>query len=168
VILTLAGALHVLAQMAVNTRVNAPIYPPGTGSGSVRYSASSSIAMPSEVRHAYWKSGSLPSDFKMGYAAIGPRPQGGAIRYVDYKPTYMDKKPGPPPQPLSPSAAASMGSVRYASSSPAPSASSSRVQSSSRSAGMPQTLSAPPPAGATGTQPSAVRSPTYGTVRYTR
>jgi hypothetical protein len=80
--------------------------------GSVRY-APTSVAMPSEVRNAYWQSGALPSDIRMGYASLGPLTPGGAMDYIPPKPDYLTKPSGAPPAAMG-SGAYSTGSVRYA------------------------------------------------------
>jgi hypothetical protein len=75
-----AGVLF--GQWQVNPRVDNSLYG-AANSGSVRYSGgSSSVAMRSEVRHAYYQSGALPSDIKMNQNAAGPMTQGGNMAYI--------------------------------------------------------------------------------------
>ena len=127
-LLLMGSATWLPAQYPVNTRVGGggQVNPQvsrqvnvglqGTPmTGSVRY-APTSVAMQSEVRNAYWQSGALPSDIKMGYAALGPLTPGGAMDYIPPKPNYLTKPSAAPPAPMG-SSAFSTGSIRYA---PAP------------------------------------------------
>jgi hypothetical protein len=112
------GVAQFQVNNAVNTRVNNPVYGGGS-TGSVRYS-NTSVAMPSEVRHAYWKSGAIPSEVRMNAAAIGPIPSGGSISYIPSKPSWQESRSGgssyvPPAQGQS---AFTTGSVRNATLSP--------------------------------------------------
>jgi hypothetical protein len=68
--------------------------------------------MASEVRHAYWQSGALPSDVRMGYAALGPL-AASPLDYIPATPSYLKKDVGGPPGP-SGAGAYNMGSIRYA------------------------------------------------------
>jgi len=75
-----AGVLF--GQWQVNPRVDNSLYG-ASNIGTVRYSGgSSSVAMRSEVRHAYYQSGALPSDIKMNQNATGPLAVGGHMAYV--------------------------------------------------------------------------------------
>jgi hypothetical protein len=83
-----------VAQFAANTRVNNGLYGAGTV-GSVQYARGpvhQTSQLRSEVRHAYWKSGALPSDVKMNYAAMGPLASGGAISYIPSSKEYASSK----------------------------------------------------------------------------
>jgi hypothetical protein len=167
------GSLGLLAQVqvnpAVNTRANQPLYPAGT-TGSLHnstaaLSARTSVAMQSEVRNAYWRSGSMPSDFKAGYAALGPRPEGGAIRYVNYKPSYVTPIKSAPPAASAPRTTSyGMGSIRYAS----PTSSANMVQSRPRDTRT-TAYSGTKSTQITHKSPSAAMKPqAYGSVRYVR
>ncbi|HTL30375.1 MAG TPA: hypothetical protein VL282_14185, partial [Tepidisphaeraceae bacterium] len=90
----------------VNPQVNRAIYSGGPPQ-SIKYSGyrNSSVAMPSEVRHAYWKSGALPSDIRMGYAALGPMAPGGPLAYIPQAgPSYMPQRSSAPPPAMGASA----------------------------------------------------------------
>jgi len=180
--MALASLQALLAQRQVNTQVNTsanqPLYHPGTGPGAVRYSTNTSMPMDSELRHAYYASGSTPSDVRFSYSALGARTPGGPMRYLDYKPSYLQTKApsGPPPQ-----APPTMGSVRYASGGSASpnmvtsqrsdarvSSSAVRVPGATRTAGpSPRVSVTPSAASAVGTS-YTVPSATRGCVRYAR
>ena len=100
---------------SVNTAVNTQLHGPGP-SGSVRYAQSKRYSEPmrSEWRHAYWKSGALPSDVRMGYAALGPMNPGGPMAYIPEKPSYLQKPKDQTPAPQKPNTYTGQ-SVRYAS-----------------------------------------------------
>src|SRR4051794_31490928 len=84
----------------INPQINAEIY--GNGAvNSVRYSSPSSVAMNSEVRHAYWKSGALPSDLRAGYSSIGPMAPGGAMAYIPSAQSHLTKPVAPMPSAMS-------------------------------------------------------------------
>jgi hypothetical protein len=128
-VLVLVGgtAAWLCAQIAVNSqlaggamsttnRVNTQVYGGGV-SNSVRYAQQRdrySTAMNSEWRHAYWKSGALPSDVRMGYAALGPMSPSGPMAYIPPKPSYLNKPAAPQPQAQRPASYTSP-SVRYSS-----------------------------------------------------
>ena len=101
----------------VNRQVNTALYATGSKS-SIRYASqlNTSVAMRSEVRYAYWKSGALPSDIRMGYAAIGPLAPGGPLSYIPQPgPSYMpQRKPEAPPAPMGAAAYTNIGTIRYA------------------------------------------------------
>jgi hypothetical protein len=118
------AALPVVAQQQVNTMartsVNNAVYAGTSSSGSVRYAGvnpsvhkQTSVPMRSEFRYAYYKSGATPSDVRTGYAALGPMIESGPLSYIDYKPSYQSKKPGPPVPQVNASDAAAAGSIRY-------------------------------------------------------
>jgi hypothetical protein len=113
-ILLLTTATLVVAQFRVENRVNTALYSGGRV-GSVRYTpAASSQMLPSEFRYEAVRSGALPSDIRMNYAAIGPNAPGGYQAYLQNpNPIYRPRpKPGPPPpSPGAPSTLA-LGSVR--------------------------------------------------------
>jgi hypothetical protein len=44
--------------------------------------------MRSELRNAYVRSGALPSDIRMGYAAVGPLSPSGPLAYIPPAPNY--------------------------------------------------------------------------------
>ena len=107
----------------VNPQVNTALYGGGVPA-SVKYAnaGSTSTPMQSELRYAYWKSGALPSDIRMGYAQIGPMNPQGPMAVIDAAtPNYMPVKSTAPPAAMGSAAFSGGGSVRY-SSSPAPSA----------------------------------------------
>ncbi len=112
----------------VNNSVNRQIYGGGP-TGCINFAgtpggtqAKSSQMMGSEFKYAAWSSGASRSDVRMGYAALGPRAEGGPSSYINYKPSYMNTgasgKSGYVP-PASGSSAYSTGSVRYSSAKPA-------------------------------------------------
>ena len=108
----------------VNPQVNTALYGGGVPA-SVKYANAGSTSMPmqSEVRYAYWKSGALPSDIRMGYAELGPMTPAGPMAYIDAaKSNYVPTKSSAPPTAMGSAAFSGGGSIRY-SSSPAPSAS---------------------------------------------
>ena len=170
----LAGAsLHLLAQYQVNpmvnNSVNTRLYGGGT-SGSVRYAgvnpeirSRTSVAMQSELRHAYWKSGATPSDVRMGYAALGPMTEGGPISYINYKPSYLSNSKAAPPPAGGSAAYSTMGSIKYSSPAAAPSA--ALVSSKSLDA-----LLAPPKAASPSLTHTAkpAPAPIPNTIHYTR
>ena len=127
--------------------------------GSVHY-APTSIAMSSEVRQAYWQSGALPSDVRMGFASLGPMTPGGAIDYIPPKPSYLTKPAGAPPAP-SGSKAYSTGSIRYAP--PALPATGTAQIVSPNLAGTSMSFAAPMSAGAINSGPVNT-----GSIRYAR
>jgi hypothetical protein len=111
--------------MSTTHQVNTQVYGAGP-SNSVRYAEQRgkySTPMDSEWRHAYWKSGALPSDVRMGYAALGPMNPSGPMAYIPPKPSYLNKPSGPQPEAKQPtnyssnrsSNQSSNQSVRYAS-----------------------------------------------------
>jgi len=85
---------------------------------AVTYKAISSVPMDSELRHAYWQSGAMPSDIRMGYAALGPLTPGGPISYIPPPPSYTAKPVAATPPALGASAYGTAGTIRY--SAPAP------------------------------------------------
>jgi hypothetical protein len=100
--------------MSTTSRVNTQVYGAGP-SNSVRYAEQRgkySTAMNSEWRHAYWKSGALPSDVRMGYAALGPMNPSGPMAYIPPKPSYQNKPSSPEPQAQRPTNYSNQ-SVRY-------------------------------------------------------
>src|SRR5438046_3775493 len=108
-ICALAGA-WVLAQLGkpsqsggqVNPQVNTALYGGGVPA-SVRYANASSTSTPmaSELRYAYVKSGALPSDIRMGYAALGPITPGGPMAYIPPStPSYLPQPATAPPSAL--------------------------------------------------------------------
>lgn len=111
-------------------RVNNQIY--GSSSPSIKYGpqvngsvytpASTSRAMPSELRNAYYKSGDLPSTIRMNAAAIGPLAPSGPMAYIDGPPkpkksitggNYVDTSVGQRGATIKTGPSGS-GSVRYA------------------------------------------------------
>src|SRR5437868_3551061 len=102
------AAIQLLAQYQINpqinTRINTELYG-SMQSNSVRYAQErqkNSIPMPSENRYQYVKSGMLPSEFRAGYAAVGPLASHGASSYINYKPSYLPApKTSAPTAPLS-------------------------------------------------------------------
>jgi hypothetical protein len=104
----------------VSMQVNTELRPSSQSSASIRYAQDRAYSRPmnSEFRHAYWKSGALPSDVKMGYNIMGPM-AADPLSYIPAKPSYAQKPaPTPPtPQRLPPTAYTNQ-SIRY--SSPAP------------------------------------------------
>jgi hypothetical protein len=109
------------------------------------------MAMPSETRHAYWKSGDLPSQVKSGYNAIGPIPGSGAMPYINYTPSYLPDKKGAAPAVAGSSGTFSgAGSIRYSS----PAAPSPTLVTSQRIN--------------TSVAPSMVSNSAVGSIRYTR
>lgn len=116
-----ASAVIVRSQHQVNPQVqrqvNTALYATGSKS-SVRYAKDlgTSVAMPSELRYAYVRSGALPSEIRMNVARIGPLSPGGPLSYIpDSTPSYMPQRnKQPPPSPMG-SAAYYGTSVRFAS-----------------------------------------------------
>src|SRR5436190_20783690 len=105
IVLLTFGAVHDFAQFQVNNqtrgRVNNVLYTSGK-SGCINFAgtpggihAKSSMAMNSELRHAYAKSGAMPSDIRHGYAKLGPMDPRGGLSYIDYKPDYLNKQAPP-------------------------------------------------------------------------
>src|SRR5690349_16580373 len=114
----LAISLQLPAQFQVNNQVNNSLYGGGT-TGSVRYApASTSVAMPSEVRYSYVKAGMTPSQYRMNQSAVGPLPAQGAMSYINAKPSYSWLDKPTPPAAKGSSAFTTMGSIKYAT--PAP------------------------------------------------
>ena len=121
------AAAYVLAQYPagqpavgqVNPQVNTALYGGGVPS-SVRYATpNTSNPLPSEFKYAAWKSGALPSDIRMGYAAMGPMSAGGPMDYIPAStPSYVPKPNTAPPSAMG-SAAYSNASIRYSSPAPA-------------------------------------------------
>jgi hypothetical protein len=118
VLAMLAGDLLLLRAVAqyrpyasnqVNPRVNSALYSTAS-SGSIRYGLSSSQPMASELRHAYWQSGALPSDVRMNYAAMGPLAD--RFSYIPSTPSYQSKNMGPAPHAQG-AGAYGMGTIRY-------------------------------------------------------
>ena len=148
---------------SVNTQVNTQVYGGGV-SGSVRYAQQRerySQPTNSEWRHAYWKSGALPSDVRMGYAALGPMNPSGPMAYIPQQPAYLNKPGSTTPAPSRPTNYSNQ-SVRYAVD-PSPSAMrSSALPHMSGTASSAQVSSALSSSRATN---SAM---TPGTVRYAR
>jgi hypothetical protein len=150
---------------SVNAQVSTQVYGAGMSS-SVRYAEQRgkySTPMNSEVRHAYWKSGALPSDVRMGYAALGPMNPSGPLAYIPPKPAYLNKPAAvntPPSRPTN----YSNQSVRYSS------GSSPNALPSALPAHMPRTASAASPQVSSALGNSAMGSSAVGTatVRYSR
>src|SRR3954464_4905100 len=78
-------AVAAVAQYQVNRQVG-PVY--SQGAGSVRYAnvaarpTVTSNLLPSEARNAYYKSGALPSEIRMNFAAVGPLAPSGVRAYI--------------------------------------------------------------------------------------
>jgi hypothetical protein len=96
----------------INPQVDPELYGRGTVN-SIKYSSPSSVAMPSEIRNAYWRSGALPSDIRMGYAALGPLHSGGPLAYIPPPPSYLNKPATPLPPALGASAYGTAATIRY-------------------------------------------------------
>lgn len=117
------SAVDLPAQWQVNPAANNRVGPIYSTSGSVRYAgvnpqiaARTSKPMWSETRYEYARTGSTPTEFRAGRSAVGPMAPGGAIAYINYKPSYLsNSKPGPTAAPMGAAAYTPMGSVRYAS-----------------------------------------------------
>jgi hypothetical protein len=153
--------------MSTTSRVNTQVYGAGP-SNSVRYAqqrGTYSTPTNSEWRHAYWKSGALPSDVRMGYAALGPMNPSGPMAYIPPKPSHLNKPAAPQPQAQRPTNY-SNESVRYSSASSRyamPSASPAQ-RSQTTSASSPQVSSALSPS-----RPMNSAAPaSTGSVRYAR
>lgn len=124
---------------ASTSQVNNQLYQAGahTGPSSVKYSQErrSSEPMRSEWRNAYVKSGALPSDIRMGYAAMGPMNPSGPMAYIPPKPSYTERSSRATPPPRgSATFQSSNQSIRYSSPPSSPSATaSSRVSNTAAS-----------------------------------
>ena len=128
---------------SVNTQVSTQVHGPGP-SGSVRYAQSRerySTPMGSEWRHAYWKSGALPSDVRMGYAALGPMNPSGPMAYIPPKPSYLNKPASTTPPPSKPTNYSNQ-SVRYSTGASLTTLQSATPVNMTRSASSPQVSSA--------------------------
>ena len=131
ILLSMAAATLVLrAQHQVNPMVNntanRAVYG-GVQSGSVKYAgvnpsvaARTSQVTQSEWRHAYWQSGATPSSVRMGYNALGPRAEGGAMAYIHHSPDYLKPKKQALPAASGSAAYSPTGSIKYNKSTPAP------------------------------------------------
>jgi hypothetical protein len=152
--------------MSTTHQVNTQVYGAGP-SGSVRYAqqrGTYSTPMNSEWRHAYWKSGALPSDVRMGYAALGPMNPSGPMAYIPPKPSYLNKPAAPQPAAQRPTNYSNQ-SVRYSS------APSSNALPSALPAHMPRTAGAASPQVSPALSPSRPMNsaaPSTGSVRYSR
>src|SRR3954464_10940353 len=93
-------AVAAVAQYQVNRQVG-PVY--SQGAGSVRYAnvaarpTVTSNLLPSEARNAYYKSGALPSEIRMNFAAVGPLAPSGVRAYIP-APTPATGRPSAGPQ----------------------------------------------------------------------
>jgi hypothetical protein len=152
---------------SVNTQVNTQVYGAGP-SNSVRYAqqrGTYSQPMNSEWRHAYWKSGALPSDVRMGYAALGPMTPSGPMAYIPPKPSYLDKPAPTAPAPSRPTNfstnQSTSQSVRYAT---------NASPGAMRSSALPAQMSRPPVhiSSALSASTPTNSAMSGGTVRYTR
>src|SRR3954447_17178969 len=80
-----AVSFAAVGQYQVNRQVG-PVYSPSAG--SVRYASVAarptvtSNLLPSEARNAYYKSGALPSEIRMNFAAVGPLSPNGVRDYI--------------------------------------------------------------------------------------
>jgi hypothetical protein len=150
---------------SVNMQANTQVYGAGP-SNSVRYAqqrGTYSQPMNSEWRHAYWKSGALPSDVRMGYAALGPMNPSGPMAYIPPKPSYLNKPAAATVPPSRPPITLNQ-SVRYSSAGSSPSAlPSSASPSRTASASSPQVSSALSPSRTSSSSPTSA-----GSVRYAR
>jgi len=100
-----ATALAQIPGGQINPQVNNELYGGGVPS-SVRYSQTSHMnnPLPSEWRYAARASGSLPSDIKMNYNAMGPMAEGGPMAYINNTPTYAPSPNKAPPSAMGHSA----------------------------------------------------------------
>src|SRR4051794_14035962 len=93
-------AVAAVAQYQVNRQVG-PVY--SQSAGSVRYASvaarptGTSNLLPSEARNAYYKSGALPSEIRMNFAAVGPLAPSGVRAYIP-APTPITGRPSEGPQ----------------------------------------------------------------------
>jgi hypothetical protein len=99
-VVVVALAFAALAQYQVNRQVG-PMHSPSAG--SVRYAnvaarpTVTSNLLPSEARNAYYKSGALPSEVRMNFAAVGPLAPSGVRAYIP-PPTPVTGRPSAGPQ----------------------------------------------------------------------
>jgi hypothetical protein len=149
----------------VNPQLNTELYGRGIGPPtSTRYTpASTSVAMASEVRYAYWMSGQTPSGVRANYYAIGPMAAGGPLSYVTGDPGHTSRS-APPPPPMGAAAYSTGQSVRYSGRSPnqlpAPSYYSTGTPSHSSGSASYSTGS---PSYSTGSPSYSTGSPSYST-----
>jgi hypothetical protein len=84
----------------VDNRVGAELY--GHENSTARYPVGQYRLLPSEERNAIWRSGMLPSEFRMNREAFGPLPPEGTINYVTRRSPLQRALNLPEPQLVNP------------------------------------------------------------------